>query len=168
MADYQAEVVEEAVRALGASRTEMREVNARWQRMARSRAVPRGRGRFVAVLGPPDVVRGRRLGDVEYEVAQWALALWPELRFEVVTAAGGVVLQEWLVRADGVEVPALESVADLTPWACVVGDLELRFGPLTYREGEGPSRWHAGFTAPDGRRYVAHFVWGLLQTVTEV
>ncbi|MFD0541120.1 hypothetical protein ACFQY7_52120 [Actinomadura luteofluorescens] len=53
MADYQPGLVEDAMRSLGASRTEMREVNARWQRILRSRTFPRGRRRFETVLGPP-------------------------------------------------------------------------------------------------------------------
>ncbi|GAB2823568.1 hypothetical protein GCM10022221_22170 [Actinocorallia aurea] len=167
MADYQPDLVWEAARALGSTRTEMREVNARWQRVLRSRAFPGGRQRYVTVLGPPETVRERRLGDVEFTAAHWTLPLWPGLRFEVLTADNGALLQEWLVRADGAPVPALNSVADLTPWSCVVGDLDARFGPLAHREGEGPSRWTAGFTAPDGSRHVAHFVWGLLQTVAE-
>ncbi|WP_123669911.1 hypothetical protein [Actinocorallia herbida] len=167
MADYQPDLVWEAVRALEGTRTEMREVNARWQRMLRSRASPGARQRFEAVLGPPEAVMERRLGDVDFAASHWTLPLWPDLRFEVLTARNGAVLQEWLVRADGVPVPALDSVDDLTPWSCVVADLDLRFGPLAHREGEGPSRWTASFTTPDGSRHVAHFVWGLLQTVAE-
>lgn len=53
MADYQPDLVTEAARSLDASRTEMREVNARWQRMVRSRSFPNARARLAAVLGPP-------------------------------------------------------------------------------------------------------------------
>ncbi|MFD0688189.1 hypothetical protein [Actinomadura fibrosa] len=168
MADYQPVLVEGAMRELGASRTEMREVNARWQRILRSRTFPRGLRRYEAVLGPA-AVEERRVGDVVCEVAWWPpLPLWPGLRFEVVLAPDGSVAHEWLVRDAGVPVPRLETVDDLVPWSCVVGDLEARFGPVVHQDGDAPSRWHVTFTAPDGASYVAHFVWGLLHEVAGV
>ncbi|WP_231334741.1 hypothetical protein [Actinomadura graeca] len=169
MADYQPAMAEDAARALGASRTEMREVNARWQRIRRSRTFPRGRRRYEAVLGPAADVERRAVGDVSCEVAWWPpLPLWPGLRFEIVMAPDGSVMQEWLVRDAGVPVPRLESAADLVPWSCVIGDLEARFGTVAHQDGDAPGRWHVTFTTPDGSSYVAHFVWGLLQAVAAV
>lgn len=156
------------MRSLDASRTEMRDVNARWQRILRSRTFPRGRRRHETVLGPPAAVEERRIGDVACEVAWWPpLTLWPRLRFEVMTGPDGSVVQEWLVRDDGVP-PRLDTVDDLVPWSCVVDDVDQRFGTVAHQDGEVPSRWHATFSAPDGGAYVAHFVWGLLQTVRSV
>jgi hypothetical protein len=166
MADYQPVLVERALRSLGASRTEMREVNARWQRILRSRTFPPGRRRYEAVLGPPADVAERWFGDVPCELAWWPpLQLWPGLRFEVLVGPDGSVLHEWLVRAGGGP-PRIRTVADLTPWSCVVGDVEARFAPVEHQPGDAPSRWHTTFSAPDGTAHVAHFVWGLLQTVT--
>ncbi|MEU8347718.1 hypothetical protein AB0C74_38975 [Spirillospora sp. NPDC048832] len=166
MADYQPGMVEDAVRALGASRTEMREANARWQRVLRSRTFPRGRRRYEAVLGPPAGTAERRVGDVACATAWWPpLPLWPELRFEIMMAPDGSVVHEWLVRDDAALVPRLAGVDDLVPWSCVVGDVDARFGAVAHQDGDAPSRWHATITLPDGDRYVAHFVWGLLQTV---
>jgi hypothetical protein len=164
MADYQPDLVTAAARSLEASRTEMRDVNARWQRMRRSPAFPNGRRRLAVVLGPPVHEEIRCLGDVECEIARWPLWLWPGLLYEVLTAPDGTVLQEWLVRAPDVPVPELETVADLAPWSCVVGDMDRLFAPVEHSPGEVPSRWHVGFSA-DGAAYVAHFVWGLLQAV---
>ena len=189
MADYQPALAEEAVRSLGSSRTEMREVNARWQRMVRSRSFPDARRRLGAVLGPPSEVAERRLGDVVCTVERWPLSLWPDLRYEAVTGPGGTVVQEWLVRAVDSPVPELAGVDDLVPWSCVVGDLDVRFGggggggdggpggkggrTVRHQPGEAPSRWHVTFTTGDdgdgaGGTYVAHFVWGLLQEVVAV
>ncbi|MFC5750567.1 hypothetical protein [Actinomadura rugatobispora] len=173
MADYQPDLVAQAARSLDASRTEMREVNARWQRMVRSRSFPDGRRRLAAVLGPPSETGERRLGDVGCTVERWPLWLWPELRYETLTGPEGTILQEWLVRAADSPVPELASVDDLVPWSCVVGDLDLRFGgagTLRHQAGEVPSRWHVTFTREEngGGTYVAHFVWGLLQTVVAV
>ncbi|WP_067452617.1 hypothetical protein [Actinomadura macra] len=169
MADYQPAMVDEAMRALDASRTEMREVNARWQRIVRSRTFPRGQRRYETVLGPPAAVEPRSVGDVSCAVAWWPpLPLWPGLRFEIVMAPDGSVMQEWLVRDAGAPVPRLESVDDLVPWSCVIGDLDARFGAVAHQDGEAPSRWHVTFSTPDGSSYVAHFVWGLLQTVVAV
>ncbi|TDD94637.1 hypothetical protein [Actinomadura rubrisoli] len=174
MADYQPGMVDGAMRALDASRTEMREVNARWQRILRSRTFPRGLRRYEAVLGPAAVTE-RRIGDVRCEVARWPpLPLWPGLRFEIMMAPDGSVAQEWLVRDEDDPAPRLESVDDLVPWSCVVGDLgaldglDGRPGPITHQDGDAPSRWHVTFSAPDGSSYVAHFVWGLLQEVVAV
>jgi hypothetical protein len=177
MADYQPDLVAEAARVLGASRTEMREVNARWQRMMRSPGFPHGRARLAAVLGPPVEAEETRLAGIVCEVERWPLSLWPDLRYETLTAPDGTILQEWLVRAAGVPVPELKDVDDLVPWSCVVGDLDQRFDGVRHEAGEVPSRWHATFTLPDsasggsgapgeGPTFVAHFVWGLLQTVT--
>ncbi|MEU6034867.1 hypothetical protein ABZ801_05620 [Actinomadura sp. NPDC047616] len=169
MADYQPDLVAGAVRALGSSRTEMREVNARWQRIVRSRTFPPGRRRHEAVLGPPAGTREQRIGDAVCEAAWWPpFALWPDLRFEILVGPGGSVLHEWLVRPDDAAVPQVRGVGDLEPWCCVVGDLERWFGDVRHHPGEVPSRWHAGFTTADGESYVAHFVWGLLQQVVSV
>jgi hypothetical protein len=174
MADYQPHLVEVAARSLDASRTEMREVNARWQRMMRSRGFPNGRSRLAAVLGPPSESEERRLAEVVCQVERWPLSLWPDLRYETLTAPDGTILQEWLVRAEGVPVPPLKEVDDLLPWSCVVGDLDQCFEDVQHQAGEVPSRWHTTFTTPDDRRpgegptFVAHFVWGLLQTVVSV
>ncbi|MFC6929499.1 hypothetical protein ACFQHO_03470 [Actinomadura yumaensis] len=160
MADYRPEMVEAAMRELGASRTEMRGVNARWQRIVRSRAFPQGVRRYEAVIGPPEETRERRVGDVSCRVAWWRLSLWPELRFETLLGPDGTVLHEWLVRADGA---GPRTVDEMVPWSCVVGDLDA-FGPVEHFAGDAPSRWHVRFGA-DGETYVAHFVWGLLQDV---
>ncbi|CNG16227.1 Uncharacterised protein [Mycobacterium tuberculosis] len=166
MADYQPGLVEDARRALGASRTEMRDACARWQRVLRSRTFPRGRRRYEAALGPPAGAADRRIGDVVCATAWWGpLPLWPGLRFEIMMAPDGSVMQEWLVRDDGVPVPELAGVDDLVPWSCTVGDVDARFGAVAHQDGDAPSRWHATITMPDGETYVAHFVWGLLQTV---
>jgi hypothetical protein len=170
MADYQPDLVAEAARSLDASRTEMREVNARWQRMVRSRSFPHARARLAAVLGPPTEEEDQRLGEVPCRVERWPLTLWPDLRYETLTAPDGTVLQEWLVRARHSPVPRLTKVDDLLPWSCVVGDLDQSFDNVRHQAGEVPSRWHATFTTPEDREatFVAHFVWGLLQTVIAV
>jgi hypothetical protein len=173
MADYQPDLVAEAARSLGASRTEMREVNARWQRMMRSRSFPHGRARLAAVLGPPSEAEERLFGEVVCRLERWPLSLWPDLRYETLTAPDGTILQEWLVRAKDAPVPPLTDVDDLVPWSCVVADLDQRFDGVRHQPGDVPSRWHATFALPDdepgeGPTYVAHFVWGLLQTVSSV
>ncbi|TDD92148.1 hypothetical protein E1293_01135 [Actinomadura darangshiensis] len=169
MADYQPGLVEDAMRALGADRTEMRAVNARWQRILRSRTFLRGRRRYEAVLGPPAGGADRPIGDVTCAVAWWPpLPLWPGLRFEIMMGPDGSVMHEWLVRDDGVPVPRLETVDDLVPWSCVAGDVDARFGAVAHQDGEVPGRWHATLDGPDGTAYVAHFVWGLLQAVVSV
>ncbi|MCD0450486.1 hypothetical protein LO762_14995 [Actinocorallia sp. API 0066] len=166
MGDFQPDLVLEAARRLGASRTEMREVNARWQRFVRARSAPRGVARLRAVLGPPEEVAERPLGDVHCRASRWTLPLWPEFRYEALAGPEGTLLQEWLVRPESSPIPDLTSVADLAPWSCVVGDVAQAFAPVTHLDGEGPSRWAVTFTTPEGTAHTAHFTWGLLQSVT--
>ncbi|GGV24724.1 hypothetical protein GCM10010495_45440 [Kitasatospora herbaricolor] len=175
MADFNPGLVEEAVRWLGSSRAELREANRRWQAMIRAPRFPRGAGRFTLVLGPPESSRPLRIGDLGCTAQQWALPLWPELRFEVLLGPGspgggsGPVLNEWLVRADGSSPPDLRTLADLTPWSCVVSDVAEAFPPAVPREGSAPTRWQLDFAAPDPAGVpcglTADFTWGLLQEV---
>ncbi|MBC3839194.1 hypothetical protein GXW82_00250 [Streptacidiphilus sp. 4-A2] len=172
MADYCPELVEQAVRALGSSRAEMREANKRWQAMVRSPRFPGGARRYTEVLGPPEAVLQRRFGDLACAARQWPLPLWPQLRFEVLAGPGDGadrVWNEWLVRAPGTPPPVLRTSADLTPWSCVVSDVGAAFPPAVPREGSAPTRWQLDFTAPDesgvARACTADFTWGLLQEV---
>ncbi|MGA5821667.1 hypothetical protein ACPC54_27830 [Kitasatospora sp. NPDC094028] len=172
MADYRPELVEEAVRRLGVTRAGMREANRRWQAMVRSPRFPRGAGRYAVVLGAAEASVPRRIGDLECVARRWALPLWPGLRFEVLLGPAGIgapVLNEWLVRAEGVSAPGLRTVVDLVPWGCVVGDVGAAFPGAVPREGSAPTRFRLDFAAPDAdgrvRSWTADFTWGLLQEV---
>ncbi|KAB7850290.1 hypothetical protein J7W19_09915 [Streptomyces mobaraensis NBRC 13819 = DSM 40847] len=167
MADHQPGLVEDALRRLDTGRAAMREANRRWQAMLRS---PRRRGagaRYRSVLGPPESVTERRIGDLTMEAAAWPLPLWPDLRFEVLTAPGGAVWNEWLVRAPGAASPEPRTVEELRPWSCTVDEVARAFAPARPMEGTAPTRWQLAFTAPDAtgerREHVAEFTWGLLQ-----
>nr|WP_200308039.1 hypothetical protein [Streptomyces adelaidensis] len=169
MADHNPDLVEDARHALGVSIADMREANRRWQAMVRS---PRGRGsaaRYRSVLGAPEAVARRRIGDLECEARLWPVPLWPDLRFEVLLAPNGAVWNEWLVRAPGAPGPDLRTVADLTPWSCTVDEAARAFAPVRPLEGSAPTRWGLAFVAPDSRgvrrRCVAEFTWGLFQRI---
>ncbi|MFF7605611.1 hypothetical protein [Streptomyces parvulus] len=167
MADHNPGPVEDARRELGASLTEMREANKRWQAMLRSPRSRSAAARYRSVLGEPESSAPRRIGDLECEARQWALPLWPDLRFEVLVADGGAVWNEWLVRAPGAAAPDLRTLEDLTPWSCTVDEAARAFAPARPLQGSAPTRWGLAFTAPDrdGVRHevVAEFTWGLLQ-----
>ncbi|MFF7126344.1 MULTISPECIES: hypothetical protein [unclassified Streptomyces] len=167
MADHNPDLVEDARRTLGASLADMRETNKRWQAMVRSPRSRSAAARYRSVLGEPEAVVRRRLGDVDCEARQWALPLWPGLRFEVLVSPDGAVWNEWLVRAPGAPAPALRTLDDLTPWSCTVDEAARAFAPARPLEGTAPTRWGLAFTAPDrdGVRHevVAEFTWGLLQ-----
>lgn len=172
MADYHPDLVEGALRELGFSRSVMREANRRWQAMRRS---PRRRSavaHYRSVLGAPEAAATRRIGDLTCEALSWPVPLWPDLRFEVLTAPGGGVWNEWLVRAPGAAGPPLRTVADLTPWSCTVDEVAGAFAPARPMEGSAPTRWRLAFTAPDDKgelhHCVAEFTWGLLQRVDAV
>ncbi|MET9184221.1 hypothetical protein ABZX63_03030 [Streptomyces tendae] len=167
MADHNPGPVEDARRELGASVADMREANRRWQAMLHSPRSRSAASRYRSVLGEPESVAPRRIGDLECEARQWALPLWPDLRFEVLVADKGVVWNEWLVRAPGAPRPELRTLDDLTPWSCTVDEAARAFAPARPLQGSAPTRWGLAFTAPDreGVRHevVAEFTWGLLQ-----
>ncbi|WP_137989470.1 hypothetical protein [Streptomyces vilmorinianum] len=166
MADHQPDLVEAAVRELGATRTEMREANRRWQAWAHGRG---GRGelaRYRSVLGEP--VARRRVEAYDSEILQWELALWPDLRWEVLVGPLGSrtrpdVWGRGLVRAPGSPVPELRTEADLRPWSCTVAEVGNAFPPARPRDGSAPTRLRLDFTLPDGTPRAAEFTWGLLQ-----
>ncbi|MBT2398779.1 hypothetical protein [Streptomyces sp. ISL-100] len=165
MADHQPHLVEDARRELGVTLADMREANRRWQAMVRS---PRARGsvaRYRSVLGPPETSVRRRIGDLECDALAWPVPLWPGLRFEVLTAPGGAVWNEWLVRAPAAPGPELRTADDLRPWSCTVDEVARAFPPARPMEGTAPTRWRLGLTLPDGKPCVAEFTWGLLQRV---
>jgi hypothetical protein len=168
MADFQQDLVHEALARLDSGRAEMREANRRWQAMLHAQ---RGRrsavGRYRSVLGPPENAARRPLGDLDCEVLTWPVPLWPDLRFEVLNVPGGGVVTEWLVRAPGARGPSLRRVEDLRPWSCTVDEVARAFNPAQPLEGSAPTRWRLGFTAPDATGdpfdVIAEFSWGLLQ-----
>lgn len=163
MADHQPELVDDARRELGVSMAQMREANRRWQAMSRS---PRSRGaaaRYRSVLGEPETVAPRKVGDLECEARLWPVPLWPTLRFEVLAGPDGTVWNEWLVRAPGAAGPTLSTAADLRPWSCTVDEAARAFPPARPMEGSAPTRWQLELTAPGGEKCVAEFSWGLLQ-----
>ncbi|MGA5405857.1 hypothetical protein ACPCSC_01140 [Streptomyces lavendulocolor] len=164
MADHQPGLVEDARRELGASITDMREANRRWQAMTRSTRSRGALSRYRSVLGEPETRARRAIGDLECDALLWPVPLWPDLRFEVLTpAGGGPVWNEWLVRAPGAAGPELRTAADLAPWSCTVDEVARAFPPARPLEGSAPTRWRLAFTPPGGTPCVAEFTWGLLQ-----
>ncbi|MQA95114.1 MAG: hypothetical protein GEV11_10885 [Streptosporangiales bacterium] len=167
MADHNPELVEAARRELGVSVTAMREANRRWQAMRRAGRRPALLSRYRSILGVPESTETRRFGDVTCQVMRWPVPLWPGLRFEVLLASSGAVLNEWLVRAPGARPAVPAGLADLTPWSCTVDEAARAFAPAVPLEGSAPGRWGLAFTAADEhgvpRAVVAEFTWGLMQ-----
>ncbi|WP_043264221.1 hypothetical protein [Streptomyces sp. CT34] len=167
MADHQPGLVEDALRELGVSRAEMREANRRWQARMHAPRARAGVRPYRALLGTPETVTGRRIGDLTCEALTWPVPLWPDLRFEVLAAPGGAVWNAWLVRAPGAAAPVLRTTADLTPWSCTVDEVARAFAPARPMEGSAPNRWQLACSAPgpDGERHeiVTEFAWGLYQ-----
>lgn len=170
MADHNADLVEDARHELGVSIADMREANRRCQAMLHSPRSRAAASRYRSVLGTPESVTPRRIGDLECEAWLWPVPLWPDLRFEVLVAPNGAAWNEWLVRTPGAPTPELRTPDDLRPWSCTVDEVARAFAPARPLEGTAPTRWGLAFTAPDGpgirRECVAEFTWGLLQRVT--
>lgn len=168
MADYRPELVEEALRTLRMTRADMREANRYWQATLRARGFPQGEARYRALLGAPEATGERRVGDLVCGAPLWPVPLWPTLRYEVLLGPGGRVWNEWLVRAPDAATPELTGPADLTPWSCTVDEVARAFPPARPLEGDAPTRWRLALTDPaSGRGLVAHFTYGLLQTVDD-
>ncbi|GGX51889.1 hypothetical protein GCM10010358_01910 [Streptomyces minutiscleroticus] len=169
MADHNPDLVDDARRALGASAADLREANRRWQAMLRAPGGRSAAARFRSVLGEPEAVSARRVGDLEAAAWRWPVPLWPDLRFEALLAPNGALWNEWLVRAPGAPAPALRAVEDLRPWSATVDEVARAFAPARPLEGTAPTRWGLSFTAPDARgvrrTVAAEFTWGLLQRV---
>lgn len=165
MADYQPLLVERARTALGYDVTEMRAVNATWQRMLRSRGSRGPLGRLHSVLGKPEQIVQRKVGDAQCRCEQWELPLWPELRFEAFIGPGDMLLKEHLVRAPESPRPKPKTLEDLAPWSCVLGDVAIALGPMRQLEGSAPTRDLALVeVGPEpGTTIAVEFVHGLLQ-----
>ncbi|MCT4352839.1 hypothetical protein M5362_06820 [Streptomyces sp. Je 1-79] len=167
MADHQPDLVEDALRELGATRAESREANRRWQAWAHGRRGPGELARYRSALGEP--VARRPVPDLGAELLEWDLPLWPALRWQVVVGAPGgragaaAVWGSGLVRAPGSPVPELRTEADLRPWACTLAEVGNAFPPARARDGSAPTRLRLDFTLPDGTPRAAEFTWGLLQ-----
>ncbi len=161
MADHQPAMVEDALRDLGTDHATMREANRHWQATLRARGFPQGARRLRILLGPPQLLAERRLGDVSCQALLWPVPLWPDLRFEALVGPGGRVWNEWLVRAAGAIGPELRGPDDLLPWSCTVDEVARAFAPVKPLEGDAPTRWRLAL--PGSR--IAHFTYGLLQYV---
>ena len=160
MADVRPDLVAGALPRLGADRAEARAAHRRWQALHHAPRAPRGLALRTAGLGPTEDLQSRRFGDLEIEVRRWPLPLWPHLRWEVLTAPGGAVLHEHLVRAGGSPVAPARAGA-LGVWEHVLDDVVGLPGARSV-DPRVVTRWEVHL--PGGVR--ARFVWGLLQEVT--
>jgi hypothetical protein len=160
MADLRPDLVAAALPRLGADRAQARAAHRRWQALHHAPRAPRGLALRTAVLGPAEDTGGRRFGDLDVEVRRWPLPLWPHLRWEVLSAPGGEVLNEHLVRAPGSPVPPARAGA-LRVWEHVLDDV-VGLPGAEHADPGVVTRWEVHL--PGGTR--AQFVWGLPQRVT--
>ena len=160
MADLRPDLVADALPRLGATRAEAHAAHTRWQALQHARRAPRGLALRTAVLGPPEELEDRRVGDLDVQVRRWPLPLWPHLMWEVLSGPGGSVLHEALARAPGSPVPPA-TAGELLVWQHVLDDVVVVSGARSVDPGV-VTRWEIHL--PGGVR--AAFVWGLLQQVS--
>ena len=161
MADVRPDLVAEALPRLGATRAEAHAAHTRWQALHHAPRAPRGLALRTAVLGPPEELEDRRLGDLDVQVRRWPLPLLPHLWWEVVTGPGGAVLHEHLARAPGSPTPPA-AADDLRVWEHVLDDVVVLPGARSVDPGVVT---RAQVDLPGGVRTT--FVWGLLQRVDQ-
>ncbi len=159
MADVRPDLVARALPRLGATRAEARDAHRRWQALHHAPRAPRGLALRTAVLGPPEELEDRRVGDLDVQIRRWPLPLWPHQWWEVLSGPGGSVLHEQLARAPGSPVPPARPGA-LLVWEHVLDDVVGLPGARSV-DPEVPTRWIVDLP---GVRSV--YVWGLLQQVT--
>ena len=75
MVDLRPDLVPAALPRLAADRAEAREAHRRWQALHHARRAPRGLALRTAVLGPPEDLEDRRLGDLDVQLRRWPLPL---------------------------------------------------------------------------------------------
>ncbi|MFD6218816.1 hypothetical protein, partial [Nocardia salmonicida] len=110
-------------------------------------------------------------GRPQMRYARWDLTFWSGLQIELTHVWPTEVIFRQFVRRSEVPLPRLESLSDLTPWSCTVGELNRSvFSPLDNVDGFGAVGDVLAFTASDpdsgfDRTYWAYFDWSLLQSV---
>lgn len=161
MRDLNAARVEAALETVGASRAELRAAHTQWTRMIHSR---KGPAPLRAALGPPSHRGPQPFGSLTCEVLRWTLPSWPELAYEVLLGPDGQVWNQWFVRPGG---PATLTFEELTPWRCVVADVQASFPGASHSEGLAPHHWAVDF-AHEGAAYRARFIYGLYQRLDQV
>lgn len=169
MADLQAPLVDDALRRLDSSRTEMREANRRWNAAGFGRPGPLRHSRFARALGPPVLDHEVALAHAGMLRSAWPMRLWPDLWLQVVVDDQDVVWHTGLIRAVGAPAPALRDVTDAEPWWCVLAECVAAFGDVTFHDVglTGHEAITCTAAGPDGRdgRWLLRSVWGLLQRV---
>ena len=160
MADVRPDLVADALPRLHATRAEAREAHRRWQALHHVPRAPRGLALRTAVLGPPEEVADRMVGDLAVEIRRWPLPLWPHLRWEALGVPGSSVLHEQLARAPGSTVPPARA-DELLVWQHGLDDVVDLPGARSV-DPEVRTRWEVHL--PGGLRTV--YVWGLLQQVS--
>src|SRR5690242_333029 len=169
MADFQPDLVADALREMGASPGEHRAAHHRWSRLRHSSQFDKGVGGVRAALGPPDTDRRHDTRFVPVRELCWRLPyLWPELRWCVLaTADGHELLHAELVRERAR--PPLSSLTDPAtplpdPWSLVVADV----APYVHHTRDDPmtSRTVLWVPTETGDTLSLTFVWGLLQQTT--
>ncbi|TQM32069.1 hypothetical protein FB390_3745 [Nocardia bhagyanarayanae] len=82
--------------------------------------------------------------------ARWDLAFWPGLQIELTQVWPTTVIFRRFVRRREVPSPRLESLEDLAPWSCTVGEFDRSvFGPLENVDGFGAVGDVYAFVASD-------------------
>ncbi|MGW0249863.1 hypothetical protein ACWDYH_24870 [Nocardia goodfellowii] len=135
-------------------------------------AIPTTVDEYRTVWGVPDwegVDEPRDGRQMRY--ARWDLTFWPGLQIELSQLWPTTVIFRRFVRRPEVPSPRIESLEDLAPWSCTVGELDRSvFGPIENVDGFGAVGDVYAFTASDpdcgrDRIYWAYVDWSLLQSV---
>lgn len=172
MADFQPDLVAQALNEMAATPAEHRAAHHRWSQLRHSARFDKGVGGVRAVLGPPDADRRHDGGIVPIRELQWRLPyLWPDLRWCVLADEQGQLLHSELVR-----VPARPPTSAITqllrdpaasapePWSLVVADVAPHIQHT--RDDPTTSRTILWVPVDTGHILTLTFAWGLLQVAS--
>ena len=169
MADFQPDLVADALHRLDATRADLRAAHRRWQELQHSSRFPHDVRRFTIALGPPDAVAraALRRGGLRRPPVAAAGALARPCLGGRDRRSADTVLHEWLVRVSGALPFRCRTFRRWSPGPASSVTWSLHTRRSRQVDLQLTSRW--GVVAEvDGVEYLATFVWGLLQVVASV
>ena len=163
MADFQPELVADAVAEMVATPAEQRAAHHRWQQLLHSPRFDQGVVGLRAALGAPELDRTHDTGVARVREQRWRMPhLWGgDLCWCSLSAESGQILNAELVRDPPSPATPGQTSPLPEPWSLVVADI----APYVRHTRDDPMTSRTILWVPrDDGTLTLTFVWGLLQT----